>query len=342
MTQGHKTDWLNPVAGHKTLRERLLLLWDLAIIVLVSVNLALIAFDMLFAVHALAALLAKLAPAVHDWYADTIHANFLTIDLGFVAIFVFDVALGWTIAIVQRRFYRWYFYPFIHWYDVLGCIPVGGFRLLRVLRVVSILIRLQHLGLIDIRNWKLYSTFMVYYDILVEEVSDRVVIKVLSGVQDEVTSGGNVFTKRVVREVIQPRQQQLAGVTSDRIEQAVTHAWADNRDEIRDYVASLVHSAVRGNRALGSLERVPKLGGYVTNALDRAITSTVHDVLDEAVNGLETEQFEQLVEHIADTVIAQLLELDAGEPSELSDAVVEVLDLVKEQVAVQQWRSHFE
>src|SRR5699024_5126529 len=114
------------------------------------------------------------------------------------------------------------------------------------------------------RNWKLYSTFMVYYDILVEEVSDRVVIKVLSGVQDEVTSGGNVFTKRVVREVIQPRQQQLAGVTSDRIEQAVTHAWADNRDEIRDYVASLVHSAVRGNRALGSLERVPKLGGYVT------------------------------------------------------------------------------
>jgi len=333
---------LHPVAGHRTLRERLLLLWDLAIIVLVSVNLVLIAFDMLFTVHALAALLARVSPAVHDWYAHTIHAHFLAIDLGFVAVFVFDVALGWSMAIVQRRFYRWYFYPFVHWYDVLGCIPVGGFRLLRVLRVVSILIRLQHLGLIDIRNWRLYGTFMVYYDILVEELSDRVVIKVLSGVQDEVASGGNVLTKRVVREVIQPRRQQLARVTSDRIERAVTRAWADNRKEIHGYIARLVHSAVRGNRALGRLERVPKLGSYVTNALDQAITSTVHDVLDEAVSGLETEQFDQLVEHISDTVIAQLLELDAGEPSELSDALVEVLDLVKDQVAVQQWRSHFE
>lgn len=342
MKQASKTTWLNPVAANKTLGVRLLLIWDLAIIVFVSVNLALIAFDMLFSVHALESLFVQAAPMAHAWYADTIHANFLTIDLGFVAIFLFDVALGWSIAIVQRRFYRWYFYPFIHWYDVLGCIPVGGFRLLRVLRVISILIRLQHLGLIDIRNWKLCSTLVVYYDMLVEEVSDHVVIKVLSGVQNEVNSGGNVLTKRVVREVIQPRRQQLARVASDRIEQAVTQAWADNREEIRSYIAILVHSAVRGNRALGNLDRVPKLGGYITGALDQAITTTVHDVLDEAVNGLETEDFDQLVEHIADTVIAQLLEVGAGEPSELSAAMVEVLDLVKDQVAVQQWRSQFE
>src|SRR5699024_635131 len=138
--------------------------------------------------------------------------------------FVLDVVLGWTVAVVKKQYYRWYFYPFIHWYDVLGCIPVAGFRLLRILRVISILLRLQHLGIIDMRNWAIYRHLMVYYDIVVEEVSDRVVINVLSGAQREIRSGGNVLTQRVVREVVRPRQKQLVTAASSRIEQAVIQA----------------------------------------------------------------------------------------------------------------------
>jgi len=165
------------IASDRSFSERLLLLWDLAIIALVSLNVALILFDALFAVGPLSNAFAGLWQGGHDWYESNIHANFVTIDLAFVAVFVVDVLAGWIMAIVQQRYYRWYFYPFARWYDVLGCIPVAGFRFLRVLRVITITVRLQRLGVIDIRNWAVYKTFMVYYDIVVEEISDRVVIR---------------------------------------------------------------------------------------------------------------------------------------------------------------------
>lgn len=326
----------------RSLGERLLLLWDLVVIALVSLNLALILFDMLFAVGPLSNAFAGLWQGGHDWYESTIHENFVAIDLVFVAVFIVDVLAGWTLAIVQQRYYRWYFYPFAHWYDVLGCIPVAGFRFLRVLRVISITVRLQRLGVIDIRNWAIYKTVMVYYDIVVEEISDRVVIKVLAGTQEELQSGGHQLSQRVVREVIQPRQQRLVNASSTHIENAIISAYKANREELQAYVANVVNRAVDNNPALQNLERVPMLGSFVSRALDDAITNVVNNVLDEAVNGLSSADFDALVQNITDSVITRLLADDLGQTSEVRDAIVEVLDLVKEQVAVQRWREHFE
>lgn len=330
------------IASDRSFSERLLLLWDLAIIALVSLNVALILFDALFAVGPLSNAFAGLWQGGHDWYESNIHANFVTIDLAFVAVFVVDVLAGWIMAIVQQRYYRWYFYPFARWYDVLGCIPVAGFRFLRVLRVITIIVRLQRLGVIDIRNWAVYKTFMVYYDIVVEEISDRVVIKVLSGAQDELRSGGQELSQRVVREVIQPRQQRLVNAASTQVENAITSAYKANREELQAYVSNVVNHAVNNNPALKNLERVPMLGSFVSRALDDAITDVVNNVLDEAVNGLSSADFDALAQNITDSVISRLLADDIGDTSEVRDAVVEVLDLVKEQVAVQRWREHFE
>ena len=52
-------------------------------------------------------------------------------------------------AIRKQTYPRWYFYPFLHWYDLLGCIPIGSFRMLRLLRLISLTIRLQKMGIID-------------------------------------------------------------------------------------------------------------------------------------------------------------------------------------------------
>jgi hypothetical protein len=333
---------LDLVSGERTVSERLFLLWDLAIILLVSLNLALIIFDALFAIGPLAGLFESAWPAAHGWYEGSIHENFVTIDLFFVAIFVADVLAGWALAIAQKRYYRWYFYPFVRWYDVLGCIPVAGFRFLRVLRVLTIIMRLQRLGVIDIRNWAVYKTAMVYYDIVVEEISDRVVIKVLTGAQDELRSGGQELSHRVVREVIQPRQQRLVNASATHIENAIISAYQANREELQAYVANVVNRGVDNNAALKNLERVPMLGSFVSRALDDAITDTVNNVLDEAVGGLSSADFDALVQNITDSVISRLLADDIGQNSELRDAVVEILDLVKEQVAVQRWRDHFE
>jgi len=330
------------IDGRRTLSERLFLLWDLAIIALVSLNLALIIADALFAVGPLANAFAALWPAGHDWFETRIDDNFVAIDLVFVGIFVADVLAGWAVAIYQQRYYRWFFYPFARWYDVLGCVPVAGFRFLRVLRLLSIVMRLQRLGVIDIRNWAVYKTVMFYYDIVVEEISDRVVIKVLSGAQDELRSGGQQLSHRVVEEVIQPRRQSLVASASTHIENAIISAYQDNREELQAYIANVVNRGVDNNAALKNLERVPMLGSFVSRALDDAISDTVNNVMDEAVNGLSSADFDALVQNLTDSVMTRLLADDIAQTSELRDAIVEILDIVKDQVAVQRWREHFE
>ena len=114
---------------------------DLFMIALVLFNLGLILFDWLFQVQFVQSGLATLLPAFHDFYRDTIHNDFLFYDLCFVAVYLTEFVVRWIAAIVRNTYHRWFFYPFAHWYDLLGCIPVGSFRWLRILRVVSLLLR---------------------------------------------------------------------------------------------------------------------------------------------------------------------------------------------------------
>lgn len=331
------------LAENRTLSEHLLLVWDLLVILLVSVNLGLIIADMLFAVSPLAQAVQWLWPAGHDWYARVIHQKFAYIDLAFVGLFILDVAIGWIIAIVQKRYYRWYFYPFVHWYDVLGCIPIASFRFLRVLRIISIIVRLQRLGAVEVRDWWLYRQLKVYYDILMEEITDRVVLKALSGVQEEAESGGGHLGRRIIHEVISPRRELLTAAVSRQTKATITASYQANQEEIQEFIGNLVGRAVEGNSTLKQLERLPMLGRRVTDALDIAIRDTVAHVLDEAVVGLSTEEFEALISHIVASSIDRLLEQDMHEAtSEFSSAAVEVLELIKKQVEVKRWHSYFE
>lgn len=335
----------NPVseeASRRTTSELIFLIWDITVVALVSLNLGLILFDSLFAVKPLAGLLESLSPTFHAFYADSVHEHFAEIDLVFVAIFALDVLAGWTIAAFDKRYERWWIYPFAHWYDVLGCIPLAGFRVLRVLRLITIGFRLQKLGVIDVRNWTLFQIAAKWYGVLVEEISDRVVINVLSGVQDEIRDGGGDLPRQVISQVIAPRKEQLINVISDRLERTVGAAYGNNRAEIRAYVARMVERAVLDNAVAKNVERVPMLGSYLTDAIDNTITDAVCNVLEEAVNGFGTQEYEQMVSHITDSVFEQLLggqgDQESAQSRELSAAMIEVIDLVKAQVAVKRWK----
>ncbi len=319
-------------------KDLVFLIWDVSIVVLVSLNLALILFDSLFEIKPLAGVLESFAPALHGFYADNVHEHFAEIDLVFVAIFALDVLAGWTLAAIEKRYDRWWLYPFAHWYDVLGCIPLAGFRILRVLRLITIGFRLQKLGVIDIRNWTLFQIAAKWYGVLMEEISDRVVINVLSGVQDEIRDGGGDLPRQVISEVIAPRKEKLIDAISSRLERSVGAAYGNNKAEIRAYVASMVERAVLDNALAKNLERVPMLGSFLTDAIDNTITDAVCNVLEEAVNGFGTEEYEEMVQHITESVFEELLAEQKQQTTELTTAMVEIIDLVKSQVAVKRWK----
>ena len=183
-----------------------LLIIDMVMLSLITINLIWMTFDFFFEARIFQDLISQMSESFFAYYKNIIHPNFLLYDSIFVTIFIIEILIRWIVSIVKKEYSNWIAFPFIHWYDVLGCIPVGGFRALRLLRIVSIVIRLHKKQIINIRTTWWYKLLNRYYSILVEEVSDRVVVNVIKGVQTEIESGSPV-TDELVEKVIKPKQE---------------------------------------------------------------------------------------------------------------------------------------
>lgn len=320
----------------RSTKERLHLVWDLSIMALVVVNLSLLLFDSLFLIDPLNDAFAALAPGLHQLYAENIHANFFTIDLVFVSIFILDVLLGWGVAIAERRYHRWFFYPFVHWYDVLGCIPLAGLRWLRALRIFSLLFRLQRLGLIDVRNWSLFEIVAKYYDILLEEMSDRVAVNIITNVQTEIRRS-EALSSRIAEEVIKPRKHLLVEELTYRLQEAIGTGYANNRALIGRYISALVGRTMQENPEIQRLRRLP-FGEQLTNTMDQTISGVASQLVHEAISGLDSPEFKKLVERMTGSGFDALLAPDDQSDHITEQVLVDSLELIKEQVATKQWQ----
>ena len=318
-----------PPAPPPRRHEGLLALWDGLILILVCVNLALILFDSLYALGPLNGALAAVLPGFHAFYGERIHAHFTRIDLVFVAFFIADVLLGWLVAVIERRHARWYHYPFIHWYDVLGCIPLGGFRLLRALRIVSLLLRLQRLGLIDMRRWRPYRLFNHYYQLLMEDLSDRVMIKICGELQDELNTRDD-FSQSVIDRVIRPRKQRLIDGMALRIQAMVEQGYSQNRATLERLVGDVVQRALDENPDLARLKRLP-MGERLADTLDGVLIDIVNGLVREAAASLRTRDFRALASRLADHGFDQSLPSGAQDNA-LDEVLVEILEVFKQKV----------
>ncbi|UEG62469.1 ion transporter [Stutzerimonas chloritidismutans] len=323
------------VARQARRRDQLHAAWEAFIVLLVCINLSLILFDSLFALQPVSAVLADLAPELHARYQQSVHANFQYIDLGFVAIFVLDVLLGWTVALFERRYARWYYYPFAHWYDVLGCIPLAGLRWLRVLRVGALLIRLQRLGLIDMRGWAIYGLFSRYYYLLIEELSDRVMVRLFGRLQQEIGASDDL-SRRLLQEVVRPRKQRLLNDISRRLQDMLETGYRDNRGAIEGYVSQLIHQALQNNPEMHNLRRLP-LGNRLASTLDDALSDIAARLLQGAVEGMRGPQFQVLAGNLADEFFDAWVYQDENTDLALEELLVDVIEVLKQQVLDRRW-----
>ncbi|NCP64577.1 MAG: ion transporter [Paraglaciecola sp.] len=310
---------------------------DLIMLGLLIINLVWIILDALFASQFIQdALLSLYAPFVEAYLP--IHRNFAIIDLVFVAIFLSEFCLRWGVAVVRKEYMRWYFFPFIHWYDLIGCIPLGGMRIFRFLRVFSILYRLQKYQIIDLRQTAAYRFIAFYYDVLVEELSDRIVVKVLSDAQKDIAAGSPLL-EDISRNVLASRlpvlSQWLAAVMVHIGEsvQDVKHGQA-----IRDHVQRSVGKAVRGNSQVSSLGIVPFLGSSIERTLENAVTDIVTQSLVNLLKDVTATQIGDFLDHGLSSFSSDDTKLD----HEMVLIVNECLELVKQHVGQQRWKSAFD
>ena len=322
----------------ETRRPRRSIALDVVMLALISANILLLLFEWIYLMDGVQRLLAAYVPSFYQFYDENIHEHFFWIDLAFISIFVLDLLVEWGIAIARKRYHRWFFYPFVHWYDVLGCIPVGSFRFLRLLRVFSLTMKMQRLDIIDLTTTYPYKKVDKYIEIITEEMSDRVAVNILDGIEEEVRQGTPVAAK-IRREVIEPRREAIVATLSERIQRATSETYTLYQEDIRQYVDQLIAQAIEKNREIRTIEHIPMLGKTVSTLLERAVSDIVFTVVDEAVEDLASAENNAVVNHVTRISTDALLDLeDERMNAALREVVLQSLDLIKEQVMVQQWK----
>jgi hypothetical protein len=319
-------------------RDSALFALDVVMLALIISNLALILFEWIYVGTPLRGVLEDAWPSFYRFYEDTIHEHFFWIDLAFVAVFLAELLGQWIAAIIERRYHRWFFYPFIHWYDVLGCIPIASFRFFRVLRVVSMVFKMQRLELIDLTQTGLYRTFDKYRGIMTEEISDRVVVNVLTDLQNEIEEGSPVVD-RIMREVVEPKREMLVAAASERLQKATRRTHALYRHDAEQYIERRIAEAVEQNEEIGLIAQMPVVGERLSVLLERAISDITFHVVNDLVEDLGRADNNPVVGRVAEISVNAVLQ-DGREDLETTgrEAVIEALELVKEQVKVQQWK----
>lgn len=313
---------------------------DIIMMVLLIINLSLIIFDWFFLSETVRRLLRDYVPSFYTFYHENIHENFVTIDLFFVGIFLGELMIRWGIAIYRHTYHRWFFYPFVHWYDTLGCIPISSFRFFRILRVISIGFRLQRLDIIDLRKTYLYQVSRKYYNIIMEEISDRVIINILDKVQGQIKEG-NPVGARIVEQVILPKKDLLVEWLTYKVRKASAETYALYQEDIRQYLGTLVNEVMENNNEIKAINQVPVFGGFITSTLEKSIHDIVYNTLNTAIKDLAADKNHKMIHGITAHLFSGL---SSGDHRELTQAaretMLESLELIKDQVRIQQWKRH--
>ena len=304
---------------------------------LIIFNLSWLIFDALFSSHWIQQGLLQAFPKAATWYRDQIHPNFVDYDLIFVSIFITELLFRWGHSVVKQTYHRWWFYPFIHWYDVLGCIPIGSFRFLRLLRVVSMLVRLHKYGVIDLTQTYPAQFLAKYGRVVVEEVSDRVVVNVLEGVKRQVVSGSPLVIS-AVDQVLRPRDGQIAAWLGQRVSDAIDQSYHSRRSDIEGYVKQSIDEAIVSSDVVSRYARMPLIGDQLQSMLQQAVSEIVieviHRLASDCQSPLMVDLFQESTNHFLDH-----LKTPNNEMSQLLQSIVlDSIDLVIAEVKIQQWK----
>ena len=320
-------------------RGTTLFLVDLLMVNLVVINLLYILFEWNFTIDVSNELIHQYAPAFYDWYNIHLHRNFYRYDIYFVVVFIAEFCIRWFFAVYHNKHHKWFFYPFLHWYDVLGCIPIGSFRFLRVFRVGSMVVRLHKMGVIDLRESYFFRIYQQYSAVIVEEISDRVVVNVLEGVQEEMKHGTPVAS-RIILEVIRPQKEVLVEWLSSRITAASEQHYERYQEQLRAYVNRKVSEAVRSNSEVRDIAGIPLVGSTITGKLEKAVADITYAVIEGMMLDLSSEENTKVISELADvTMDMMLLEEEDEELNKMSvEMINQSIEIIKDQVKIKRWQ----
>lgn len=321
--------------------NRLKLTYDIVMIIAISIDLLLISIDaiLMSSFSSNAAGWLSISDAL-NWYQNTLHEPLRTAGGFFTLFLIFELLLRWAIAIKQNVYYRWFFFPFVHWYEVLGCFP--QLRALRLFRAVIIGRRLYQLGY-QVLPQPWINRIRFYIDLLLEELSDRVILTTIqnfrqqltdpkthkSFIESTITRNRNEIEAAVLsilRTELAPKLQELTAasgggsILASEMGNAIEEGLA-NTPELRRYLRMI---PIAGSLIESQLQHVGhNIGENVVYALNKRL--------------LDPERLDSLMVAIANG-IASIDTDNTALDTLISSIINDSLTEFEAQVKVQQWK----
>ena len=319
------------------------LFWmDLTMLFIVLINLLYLLFGFLFQFHAFQVSMGHLSINFKNWYALTVFPRVFHYDLIFVGIYVAELIFRWIRSIYRKKYDRWWFYPLVHWYDVIMCIPiVNGLNFFGVVRLFGLVYRLQRIGVFDLTKTYIYKQSSFVSEVVVEEVADRVIAKMISMAQNEVLKGSPLMTEITIN-VIKPKEEIIVNYLSNRISTAINTSYSKNRTDLKHYVEKIVGEAILENDTVDKFRYIPGLGKVFQETLDRAVGDITFNTIDKLMQDIVDVNNKRGIKEVTHSVIESFLDKNHPENDELNKMVVEIinesLEEVKKSVLEKEWK----
>lgn len=279
-------------------------------------------------------------PDVLQFYKSELRPWVMITEGWFTTFLIIELIVRWFIAIVMRHHARWWFFPFVHWYEILSIIP--HLRFLRLLRAVAIGYNLHSHGYKVIpASWYRRGNF--YYNLLMEELSSRVVLTVLDGIKRELST--STSHKQLIDDLVEHHRKLLAVALADILQESLGKELQAQRFMISKNVGQVVNQAIEDTPELTQLLRlIPIVGGR----LERQIQSIGQRLGENITQGLidpfthsgsqENPTFVMISDKISQIQIEHNPHIDKL----VESAVFETLEAIQKQVKVKQWQQILE
>lgn len=315
--------------------------YDIVMLILLSVDLLLIFMDNI--------LMSSFAATTAGWlglsdnlnvYQAYYHEPIEVIGGFFTLLWVIDLLARWLIAIKKRTYYRWFFFPFVHWYEALSCFP--ALRALRLLRAAIIIKRLHGLG-IKIIPERWLKTMRFYYHVLLEELSDRVILTAIDNFRHQLHQNKQkpqlLPQKTLTQNRLELEQtifQLLKSELNPRLQEALLSKQGEKLSH--DIGLAVEEALVQTPEFRRYLKLIPIAGSMIESQIThigRHIGQNITTAVNERI--FHDDTLDELMASIART----LANLDINQPQLrllTTQIVDEVLDSLEEQVKIQQWK----
>jgi hypothetical protein len=204
-------------------------------------------------------------------------------------------------------------------------------RLFRLFRIASIYLRLSRSEHTFIGEDPVSRTIAYFTNIVSEEISDMVALRILNETQDELDKGTH---KRIIHSVAMAHRDALAAQLALQARELLTNP--EVRERAQGFLEANLQQSVESADAL----RLVPLPDVVLRPLVTSIGQAVFDAFADtlAATVSSTEGQETLQAMIRDAIDGLVLEITEGELEKLVREIsIQVIEQVKDTVSVRKW-----